>query len=361
MEVSLRRARALSQFASCVDVDPDAIQALRRDSLLSFSEASDLLAAPAHDVLEDWAILRWIEEQYAICEASLPRLAQAIGTYPAIRRTFRKWVSELVEQNPEIADSLLDSVEREASLSAQFRDDTLVALLRSSQSAELLQRHAASLFADDHHLLRRIVHLLRVGCVMTPAWFGGAGAAASIMHVPDGPAWECVLQLVASNNAAFDDSDLPLILGLTEDAARGVNWQNPYPDGSEAAIAIAYWLLPQFEDYRSEEQRKRVLRIIAKLPNCDRQRFIQLLEGDTTTRRRDHTSEDFREIVLWGMEGMPACRDMPETVIAATRSELMLTEERLRGRDQYFGSTEIEPVFGIRERVHFHSFPASAH
>ena len=361
VEIALRRARALTQYVPRTELDSEAIQSLRSDSLIVHPEGSDALVAPAHDVLEDWSILRWIEEQYAICNRSPLELAPVLGTYPAIRRTYRKWVSELVERDSALADNLFDSVVRESSLSSQFRDDTLVALLQSSMSGDLLQRHSTSLFANNRQILRRIIHLLRVACVTTPPWFGGGGAVASIMHVPDGAVWKTVLQLVAENLSSLEPHDLPLILGLTEDAARGVSWQIPYPDGAEFMSRIASWLFPHFDDYRSEEQRKRVLKIIAKLPNCNREEFAKLLGGDPEAEGRDRRCDDFHELVLWSMEGMAACRDMPDEVSAAVRDELLITEEMLRGKYSYGGIHEVDDAFGISHSMHHECFPASAY
>jgi len=358
IEVALRRARALAQYVPRNDLDANAVFALRRDSLLSFSEQSDALVAPAHDVLEDWAILRWIEEQYVIGEQSLPHLSAAIGTHPAIRRTFRKWVTEIVVRNDATADRLFDSVINDSLLPPHFRDDTLVSLLQSSAADKLIQRHAASLFANNRELLRRIIHLLRVACVSTPSWLGKVGAAASVMHVPDGAAWESLLRVVESNLGSFDAADFPLLLGFVEDAAKGVSWQSPYPEGARSISAIAHWLLPKFDNYRTLEQQKRVLKIIAKFPRCNMAEFTQLLEDHED---RNRPAEEFRKIVLWGMEGMPACRDLPDIVIAAVRNDLVLTEEDLEVEHSFWGSMELEPGFGLRAQAGFHSFPASAY
>jgi len=360
VEIALRRARALSQYVLRTDLDANAIQALRSDSLLMFSKISDNLVAPAHDVLEDWAILSWIEEQYAICEHSLPKLAAVIGTYPAIRRTYRKWITELVERDTKAADDLFGAVTADSSLLSQFRDDTLVSLLQSSVSGQLLERHSNHLFANKRQLLHRIIHLIRVACVTTPEWFGGGGALASIMHIPEGAVWQSVLKLAAAKLKEFQATDLLLLLGLAEDAARGVTWQTPYPQGAEYITAIAFWLLPQFDDYRSEGQQKRVLQIIAKLPKCNPREFTKLLQGDEGSDGRDRPSEEFRKLVLWNMEGMQACRDVPDAIINAVRAELILTQEMLRDEYSYWGATYTEPTFGIQEHSHFDNFPASA-
>ncbi|MBN2293378.1 MAG: hypothetical protein JXM70_13195 [Pirellulales bacterium] len=360
VEISLRRARALSEFAPCQDLDAEAIHTLLHESLVTFSPTSDVLIAPAHDVLEDWTILRWIEEQYQINELSLRALADVLGTHPAIRRTYRKWVFELVEHAPEKADNIFESVVVDASLSAQFRDDTLVSLLRSTSASDLLERHASKLFRDDRQLLRQVIHLLRVGCVTTPPWFGGGGAVSSLMHMPDGVAWESALRLVAANLSALDRSDMLIFLGLIEDASRGVSWQSPYPAGSNEVSQIAHFLLPHFDGYRTDEQRKRILQVIAKLPLCDSERVSALLIGDPEVEGRNRLRDEFRELILWGLEGMPIARDLPDVLIAALSDELLMTEEELRREGRYGFSHEIEPLFGLKSSSDYHSFPASA-
>src|SRR5207247_1029408 len=103
------------------------------------------------------------------CGGSVQKLSAALETHPAVRRTYRKWVSELLERDPISADRLFQAVMPEIGLSAQFRDDTFVSLLHSPASVAFLERHRAELFANDKQLLRRVIHLLRVACVTTPA------------------------------------------------------------------------------------------------------------------------------------------------------------------------------------------------
>lgn len=279
VEVALRRARALALYAPCGDLDGEAMHTLRNDSLVVSPPQSLSLAAPAHDVLEDWAILWWIQQLYGIHAGSVTDFANALGTYPAIRRTYRKWVGELVELDPAAADELFRAATTNSSLSAQFKDDTLVAILRSPAAPGFLNRHREGLFRDEKAVLRRIIHLLRVGCVKTPEWLGTTSAVASALAVPDGPSWACVLRLVHDNLGVFGKADRLLLLGLIEDWARGISWQTPYPKGAESAAAIAYHILPLFNSYHREEERKRTLKVIAKIPNCDGQRFQSLLEG----------------------------------------------------------------------------------
>jgi hypothetical protein len=62
VEIALQRARALTLYAACGDLDAEVVAGLRHDSLIVSPPESAVLVAPAHDVLEDWAILQWIDE-----------------------------------------------------------------------------------------------------------------------------------------------------------------------------------------------------------------------------------------------------------------------------------------------------------
>ena len=361
VQIALRRARALALYAPCNDLEAEVVDALRHDSLIVSSPHSRVLVASAHDVLEDWAILYWIDEQYAIYDGSVRALSSALGTHPAVRRTFRKWVSELVERDPDTADRVFQTVVHEDGLPSQFRDDTLVSLLRSSVSAPFLERHSAELFANDEQLLRRVIHLLRVACVTTPTWLATKATHGSLYNVPDGSAWVSVLRLVQNHLQKFAEDDRSLLLSFIEDWARGVSWQTPYPDGAVSVAAIAHWLLPGFDDYRSDGQRKRTLQVIAKIPNADPERFASLLQGIRVDQGRDRATEDFRKIIFNGVEGMPVARDMPDLVVSAANGYLLCSEADLRLERGYASSREMEPLFGIKEDRNHDSFPASAY
>jgi hypothetical protein len=360
VEISLRRARALTLFAHCEELDPAVTDALWFDSLVVRLQARSQFLAPAHDVLEDWAILHWLDEQYAIQGGSLLRLSDAIGTHPAIRRAYRKWVGELIEQDPERADSLFFAVLEGTSLPKHFSDDTLVALLRSQASAGFLEKHRLALFSDGRLLFRRILHLIRVACVSAPTWAGKQATAASLFTVPDGPAWAAVLRLISTKLGAFENDDHLLLLGFIEDWSRGISAESPYPDGAEFASAIAHHLLPYFDDYRTNDQKKRALTVLAKIPKADKERFTAVLQGRKDGKRLDRLAEDLREIVLEGIAGTAACRDLPDLVVSATKEHLLRGGTDVRKARRYRGSINIEPAFGVREERHHAFFPPSA-
>lgn len=360
-ELAVRRARALSDYVPATGLNAAAIALLKQDSLVVSPDSNPLRVATAHDVLEDWAILQWIEEQHLTDETAFKALSSAIGPHPAVRRSYRKWVAELVDRDAPAADRLFSAAIAQADVPAHFRDDTLVSLLKAPSAPDFLTRHEAELLANDRAILKRVMHLLRVACMTSPAWLANVRGHSSILSVPDGAAWATVVGLVHRTIDSFGPEDAPLLLALIEDAVRGVSWWAPDIDGAEHVAGIAHWLLPSFDHYRGDDARKRILKVIAKLPKADPARFEAVLRGKVREgRHRDPVAEEFRDILLAGLDGASAARDLPDLLISVALDTFLATDEYLREEPYGRSSVDIDLYFGIKEHLHHDFFPASA-
>lgn len=360
-ELAVRRARALSDYVPATGLNAAAIALLKQDSLVVSPDTNALLVATAHDVLEDWAILQWIEEQHLTDETAFKALSSAIGSHPAVRRSYRNWVAELVDRDAPAADRLFSAAIAQADVPAQFRDDTLVSLLKAPSAPEFLTRHEAELLANDRAILKRVIHLLRVACVTSPAWLADVRGLSSILSVPEGAVWATVVKLVHRNIGSFGPEDALLLLALIEDAVRGVSWWAPDIDGAEHVAGIAHRLLPRFDHYRGGDTRQRILKVIAKIPKADPTRFEAVLRGQIKEgHHRDPVAEEFRNILLAGLEGMPAARDLPDLLITVALDTLLATEEYLCAEPYGHSSTDVDLYFGIKEHLRHDFFPASA-
>lgn len=360
-DLAVRRARALSDYVSATGLNAAAIALLKQDSLVVSPDTNALVVATAHDVLEDWAILQWIEEQRLTDEMAFKALSSAIGPHPAVRRSYRKWVAELVDRDAPAADRLFSAAVAQTDVPAQFRDDTLVSLLKAPSASEFLKRHEAELLANDRTILKRVIHLLRVACVTSPAWLADVRGHSSILSVPEGAVWPTVVGLVHRNIGSFVPEDAPLLLALIEDAVRGVSWWEPDIEGAEHVAGIAHWLLPRFDHYRGGDTRKRILKVIAKIPKADPARFESVLCGQIREGRRpDPVAKEFRDILLAGLDGTPAARDVPDLLISVALDTFLATQEYLRAEPYGRSYSDVDLYFGIKEHLRQGFFPASA-
>lgn len=96
--MALRRAKSMKPFVSATDLDARALHGLVRDSLLATPMTGDDHFAPAHDVFEDWALAHWLDAEFERSERRLATLFVQVGTYPALRRSYRKWLIDTYAQ-----------------------------------------------------------------------------------------------------------------------------------------------------------------------------------------------------------------------------------------------------------------------
>jgi len=363
IEIALRRARALSIFASSTGLDTEALAGLIQDSLVSPAGEGWNLVAPAHDVLEDWSILRWLERLYLEVGQNLAEFQKNIGGHPALRRAYRKWMGELLERQPTVGEVVFREALKSQELETNFADDTLVALLQSVAAKALVESNEDDLLANDRKNLRRVIHLVRLACLTTPEWAQGHVGAFSL---PNGTAWSALIGVVRRNwsKSESEPEKVLLVLGLVEDWAKGVSLKEPYPEGAEDVAAITHELLDVFDDYSHEEELKRTIQILAKIPNADKKRYREiLLTPRQIGRDRSRVAEELQEMLFSGpfYESMPTARDCSVALISSLRSHLICTEEDLRNELRWSSSLNTELYFGLRERVSHHYFPESAY
>jgi len=358
-DIAYRRATELRPFVKPGISDDEALGALRQDSLIKCSPKSAALFAAAHDVLEDWAILHWFDDRFATADDSVSALADAVGGYPALRRGFRLWLGEWFELNPDDAREFVLRALGQNDLPAHFRDDCLVSALLSKTAGDFLEGCRTRLAGGDSQLLSQIIHMLRVACKESP--FDVAPGLPSQMLVPKGAGWVPTLQLVSSLIDDLLPEHAQLVLGLVEDWAKQVNWDNTAPDGFKEAGLIVDALLPLFHGYGFDDARKRVLEVLVKIPRAVPQ-FRDIIERARTCDHRDRTASDLADLVLGGLSASYVCRDFPADVISLVNARFRISEADLDRESgfSYGGSLKVDHCFGIRQHGVSEFFPASA-
>ncbi|MDE0401362.1 MAG: hypothetical protein OXL96_26490 [Candidatus Poribacteria bacterium] len=358
LNIARQRATKLCPFVEPEEYDSEALAALQRDSLIKCSPKSAALFALAHDVLEDWAILKWFDEQYIRSDDPTHKLATSISGYPAIRRSFRRWLGERFEvASNDAFEFVFRAIARE-DLPLHFRDDCLASVLLSDTAGPFIEKSKPKLSDDNWQLLRQILHILRVACKESPYWLEDS-ETFSLLHVPAGKGWSPTLKLVADLIDDLLPEHTPLVLALVEDWAKQIDLRNYTPKGSKEAGLIVSALLPRFVGYKFDDMRKRALEVLVKIP-----RFIPNF-GDIVRRahaqtRSDDIAENLAEIILYSFSNVHVCRDFPSEVIALINARVRISDTDINQEVVNLGGgINMDCYFGIRESS-ARFFPPSA-
>ncbi|GAB4022648.1 hypothetical protein GCM10028808_70760 [Spirosoma migulaei] len=162
IEICLLRAQRMSLYVEPDQADATAIDELVNDNVLT-KQLREHQYAPSHDILEDWALIKHIRR---IKEAQTESTAfyQQIGNKPALRRAFRLWVEDMLNQQPETIIQLVRDTSQQIAIERYWADELLVAIFRSNESAIFFSEFESDLLQNNAKFLQRALHLLRTAC-----------------------------------------------------------------------------------------------------------------------------------------------------------------------------------------------------
>ena len=364
VEVALRRAKALEPFVPAADLDSRALSRLVRDSLLQTPSPGSDLYAPAHDVFEDWALMRWMDEAFARHGGKLDSLLGELSTHPALRRAYRRWLTESLDVDPKTTDSVVVALIQNPNVAAHWREDTLVGVLQSRDARGFIDRNTALLLADDARLLRQVVHILRVACrAAVPRRLFGVDSVGEFF-LPKGNGWIGAGQLMRLAIPLFTDADLLLIVGFLEDWVLLTKYGFRYPVGASSIAMVAWHWLPKFPwrcPVRDAEER--LLRVIFAIPRAAEPTLSETVEGILTDGRQSRFDDDLLKLLFNHFACDAVVRDLPDLAFRVAEQLLGLDrslEEVVRDRSGY-DMEAVNYAFGLGTRFSMDDFPPSAY
>jgi hypothetical protein len=368
LAISVQRARRMTPFVSAADCDAEAVQALVDDGILVESKVGGY--APAHDVLEDWAVSRFIAQQFEATAGQPGNFLEAVGTEPAMRRGFRLWLSEALGEagNQAVMDFALSAFQRD-DVPPVWRDEIAVSVLRSENAGEFVRRVERLLLDRDKALYRRLVHLLRTACkgpnesllrMYGLDAYRSHVVLGSVFVVPVGDGWSELIQFTYRNLNSFDLNDTGTVLGLLKDWSQpiGPTVTLPKEGAAVAQICLKYWRLLTARDVYANRQDQEFLKILFKIPQAARDDVEALIRSALANRRiRDYPSRTIREYVVKSIQCQALCEHFPELVIEVARDSWRFGP---RDEDRFDSRRGLEQSFGLTRYVQFEYLPPSS-
>lgn len=348
-QIALRRAKELAPYVRATGLDAEAVQRLCDDGLVVRATGTAALVAPAHDVLEDWALLQWLDEEFQLNEAKLLPLVERLEPFPALRRAFRKWLLEQIDAAPAIAGKNIIAVIRAPTLAQQWRDETIATVLRSSQAGEFVRHSAAELLADDGALLFRCLHLCRVAATGQSQTLPIALGRLSLARVPDGSGWIAMAELLSTHLALVRTAaHVNNVAYFVSDWCRGVSAATPYPEGAAFFARIALGLLKRGEaKYRVSSAERMLAESVLKIPLAEKAELVRQIRHSLTHESFHRNGGGLQELALNFTHGAVLARDMPELVVECQTA--YLTPKPVNKHDPWarHNRREVAEYFGL--------------
>lgn len=234
IKIAVLRAKQMTAFIAISNCDLKALEELEKDNIVVKSKAN--LYAPAHDVLEDWALVRFVDACFEESPDVHPFFA-TLGTEPAMRRAYRLWVQEALSVSDKKKIAFFSKNLSDKAIERFWQDESLIALLRSNYSETFFIENESPLLADDCSLLLRIIHILRTACREN-----NRNSWAERQYIPVGPGWKMVIKFIDKHKKALLEKTYALLLLTLEDYAKLIYTHHPVEGLTEAGLTSLYLL-----------------------------------------------------------------------------------------------------------------------
>jgi hypothetical protein len=365
--IAVARAKQMVYGVPTTGFDPEALLRLEEDNLIR-RDISTGLVSPAHDVLEDWALERFIEDAYRQSSGDVIGFLEVVGHEPAMNRAYRLWLHQRLKYSDNVRNLIL-SILKNPTIQRYWQDETIAAVLLDPEPYGFLNELLSQLLEDDGELLIRFCFILRISCKVPnqdlirqlSATNKAAELLGTLYLMPYGQGWNAVIRFLLENKERIPRSFMPHVVAVLNEWASVINIQRPLPAIAREAGLLALWLLKMLKDaYRDDDgTRRKVLSIIIKTAPVIQNEFTELLDTDVfqtgDDRHRPPYVRDFCKLALMGIEKAVLCKYIPDTVTKLALHEWLLDEsakEEYQGRGipaiaegEYFGLQEYRSDF----------------
>lgn len=195
---------------------------------------------PEHDLIEDWALLIHLDQIALETGVSLDAFTFRVGDSLPIRRVFRQWLGEqLDEQNPNGIAWLNLGLSADQD-NIRWRDEVILAILGSREIPTILARTRELWIVGNGYLFLELIRCLQIAYV-------SADGLTSIER-PIGPGWAAVFEFILKEGRAFFIQHLVQITRLMLKWKSAVTIEWPAPAGLDAAAQIVLMIWHHVSD-----------------------------------------------------------------------------------------------------------------
>lgn len=321
ISVAIERAQKMLAYAQANNTDAEAMQKLVDDEILLRS--GDGWFAPAHDVLEDWALVKFVNTCYLEKNDTVDFFAK-LSAQPAMRRSYRLWVQNALDKNDSVKIDFFSENFANNKVERYWKDESLIAILHSFNSRLFFDRNITILQDKDWQLFFYVLDLLRMACREKSTLY-----SHEKIYLPVGPAWAILTGYINRHKDSFAPSRYETLLQVLEDWSNYLSSGGYDPAETRDAGLTALFLL---EHYRGNAQYPyndpKVMRCLSIVYNCSsgikkelKELFDKAMTFDDLYDRGGNWIETryYQKIISLTLDGMVSgqlARSFPDFLIA---------------------------------------------
>lgn len=371
IDLSVARAKLLQPFVKSPANDDIAIEKLLKDNVIVESTISGGFA-PAHDVLEDWALIRYVNEQFLNIQDDV-NFFVLLGTHPAMRRAYRLWVQTALKEQDETKINFFTRNLRNAALDKFWKDESLIAVLNSDYCEAFFKRNLSLLKENNWQLFFQIVHVMRTAC--------RENFNDKKLFIPVGNGWAITIKILHENIGDIPEVYYPLVKNMIQDWSNKVFSISTVPAETRPAGLIVIYLLNNYYKSKStysyeDNEVESCLKLLFNLCGGIDEEITSLLnealkgsvrEENTTNWIEIRYFEKIIELALSGLTSTQLCKHLPDSLVLLLIEKWYRKPKKRRKRgDGFFSSYEptsddVNYHFGIVKEHRLDYFPASAY
>ena len=366
IEIATQRAKKMVFGIPIGEFDPEVISKFEEDNLIYRDQNNSTVSLP-HDVLEDWALEEFIEDQYRRNIDNVNNLLLEIGSEPAISRAFRLWLYRKLQYDYSIYE-FVENILTSSQIESFWKDETIAAILQHDNPKKFLDSMKSDLLKDDCALLIRFCFILRITCQRPNARFTSfnqldkkSGILKTLFLTPYGKGWEALISFIYEVRTELSKVTINHIVEVINDWCGFVNIYDDLPQESRVVGLLALWILEPLKNaYRNDNAREKILGILLKVSSTIETEFDQLMTQDIfvskVNPRRLSYVDQLTSLALVGIHTPILCKLRPNFIIKLAMHEWKLEK---RKNDNWYSYESIgnEERFGLDENRDF--FPSS--
>jgi hypothetical protein len=355
LNIAVNRAIEMKLFTTPDNDLEDAIAALEKDHII-IKNGSEYEYAPSHDILEDWALSKHINNAYEKASDN-NEFFESIGNSPAIRRAFRLWIEDSLIDNDENKIEFINSTIDDENIDDYWKDEVLIATFRSEDCSYFFTTHNQKLLENDGQLFNRCIHLIKTTCKNESNNF----------YIPTGSGWHEIIRFYDNHMQELQNQRSTIATFISEWKIKFFLSENIT---DEEVISVKYIVSTFIKEYENDDeywhkepysiQIKELVNVLFSIVEHSEKEVTSLIERSKNRQdnwRMNIFYDNVIENVLSYNGASMLSKKIPQTIIDLAWDKWKLNPEKEKSK--IFGHAlpmGFEDAWGIKEKHSF--FPA---